>query len=113
MTIKQINDASSSDDVVKIDERDVNQVCNVAFAYVTCFECGHRKVVIVGTVLSMENQALANNYTIDDGTGQIEVRWWTDADSGDMHADKRSLIRSVVYLFFLFEGSDPPPHVVK
>lgn len=80
VTIKQINDASSSDDVVKIDERDVNQV------------------VIVGTVLSMESQALANNYTIDDGTGQIDVRWWTDADSGDMHADKRSLISEMSYV---------------
>jgi len=80
VTLKQINDADSSDDTMKIDGKELTQV------------------VVVGTVLSMESQALANNYSIDDGTGRIDVRWWTDAESGDVHADKRSLIREQTYV---------------
>jgi replication factor A2 len=80
VTIKQVIDADSSDDVVKIDGRDVNQV------------------VVVGTVMSLESQALANNYKVDDGTGSIDVRWWTDADSSDIHADKQSQIREMTYV---------------
>jgi replication factor A2 len=80
VTIKQITDAAATDDAIKIDDRDVNQV------------------VIMGAVLSMESQALANNYTVDDGTGTIEVRWWTDAEQGDMHADKRSAISEMTYV---------------
>ena len=55
-------------------------------------------MIIVGTVLSMESQALANNYMVDDGTGRVDVRWWTEAEGqGDVLADKRSQIRSRTY----------------
>lgn len=80
VTIKQINDAIATDDNVKIDGRDVSQV------------------IMVGTVLSMESQALANNYTVEDGTGQIDVRWWTDSEGSDVHAEKRSQIREMSYV---------------
>jgi len=80
VTIKQINDAMATDDNVQIDGRDVTQVS------------------IVCTVLSIESQALCNNYTVEDGTGQIDVRWWTDAENGDVHADKRSLISEMTYV---------------
>lgn len=80
VTIKQINDALSTDDTLKIDGRDVSQV------------------IIVGTVLSMDSQALANNYSVEDGTGSIDVRWWTDAEGGDVHAEKRSQISEMSYV---------------
>ena len=50
------------------------------------------QVVIVGTVLSMESQALATNFVIDDGTGRTDVRWWNDTE-GDSAANKGSHIR--------------------
>lgn len=79
VTIKQINDASTGDDQVKIDGRDVNQV------------------VIVGTVLTIDAQALAINYSMDDGTGRIDVRWWSDAENGESADEKRSIISEMTY----------------
>ena len=88
---------------MKIDGRDVNQVSGgqkvgrVAPAFrgrrPTPIDPLPFEVVMVGTVLSMESQALANNYVVDDGTGRIDVRWWTEENNGDAMADKRSQIR--------------------
>jgi len=54
-------------------------------------------VVIVGTVLSMESQALATNFVIDDGTGRTDVRWWNDTE-GDSAANKGSHISEMTYV---------------
>jgi len=106
VTIKQINDAFTGDDQVKIDGRDVNQVfflsrliklneiCMFPRAPAHPSVCSFSKVVIVGTVLTIDAQALAINYSMDDGTGRIDVRWWSDPENGGEAADeKRSMIR--------------------
>jgi replication factor A2 len=38
------------------------------------------KVIVLGKVMAMKNKETANTYTLDDGTGQIEVTVWFDSD---------------------------------
>ena len=88
VTIKQIlNAAKTEDETLKIDGREVNQVF---FAW--CHSQGRSQVIVVGEVMSMDSQALCNSYQLDDGTGRIDIRWWVDQETSELHADKRSLV---------------------
>jgi len=81
VTIKQIlNAAKTEDETLKIDGREVNQV------------------IVVGEVMSMDSQALCNSYQLDDGTGRIDIRWWVDQETSELHADKRSLVTDTTYV---------------
>ncbi|KAI1174628.1 replication protein A, subunit RPA32 [Nemania sp. FL0916] len=72
VTIKQILDAESAyagDSSFRIDGQDV------------------KSVTIVGMVRAINPQTTNITYKIDDGTGVIEVKQWTDANDGDDDAN--------------------------
>ena len=90
VTIKQIlNAAKTEDGTLKIDGREVNQVF---FVVAWCHSQGRLQVIVVGEVMSIDSQALCNSYQLDDGTGRIDIRWWVDQETSELHAEKRSLV---------------------
>lgn len=60
LTIKQLHDAGSgsADDQLVVDGRDVSNT------------------TVVGKITAVEEQNLVSVYTIDDGTGTIQAKYW-------------------------------------
>jgi len=81
LTIRQLLTSvqSHADDVFKVDGRELAQI------------------TIVGLITEVQEQSTFLNYTLDDGTGKIEVRLWLDQDDNDFTAQK-SAWREGVYV---------------
>lgn len=74
VTVKQLQLAAQAlDDTFKLDGRELNQV------------------TIVGSIVSIAEASTNLNFTVEDGTGKMEVKMWVDADEQqDYQAQKRA-----------------------
>lgn len=64
VTVKQVVDAQQAhaDAEFKIDEVEITQIC------------------FVGQIRNICTQTTNTTYTLDDGTGTVEVKWWADVE---------------------------------
>mmetsp|Transcript_6835 Transcript_6835/g.15003 ORF Transcript_6835/g.15003 Transcript_6835/m.15003 type:complete len:298 (-) Transcript_6835:646-1539(-) len=77
VTIKQLKNAQSSvgDQTFTVDGQDVHQV------------------TIVGVIMRAEEANTNLQYTIDDGTGDIDVKKWIDAEADGAMVEQRAMCR--------------------
>ncbi|KAK2076061.1 hypothetical protein QBZ16_001397 [Prototheca wickerhamii] len=82
LTIKQLHDAQSAsgDDQLSIDGRDVSNV------------------TVVGKITAVEDQNLVSVYTIDDGTGTIQAKYWIPEQDDGMERQLRAEWQVGVYV---------------
>mmetsp|Transcript_41640 Transcript_41640/g.104069 ORF Transcript_41640/g.104069 Transcript_41640/m.104069 type:complete len:269 (+) Transcript_41640:48-854(+) len=82
VTIRQMQSANAENegDNLKVDGRDATQV------------------TFIGQIISRNEQATNVNFVIDDGTGSIEVKQWTDTDETDYMLGLKQSLQEGVYV---------------
>jgi len=80
VTVSSFKRGSTGDDEsIQIDGRDISQV------------------TIVGKIEKIQDQSTYVNYTVDDGTGAIDVRQWLDSDESEYLRSERAKLQSGRY----------------
>lgn len=55
-------------------------------------------ITIIGKIQNIQSMSTNTNYTIEDGTGSIDVRIWIDTNDNENDAQKRSQLSEGVYI---------------